>query len=114
VRFVLLFRNDPIAAGAMLAGGRAGAEFLEKTIGQFGGTVEDAIPVTGRYDAVVTCEFPSHEAMLAFSLSATSDGQYVEAMPAISRGELDTARSIAREVKSAQVRDAEQATPASP
>jgi uncharacterized protein with GYD domain len=101
VRFVLLFRNDPLAASAMLAGGSAGADFVEKTIREFGGSVEGAVAVTGRWDAVVS-DFPSHEAVLAFSLSASASGQYVEVLPAVSREGLDTAREIASRVARGQ------------
>jgi uncharacterized protein with GYD domain len=102
VRFVLLFRNDPLAASAMLAGGSAGADFVEKTIREFGGSVEGAVAVTGRWDAVVISDFPSHEAVLAFSLSASASGQYVEVLPAVSREGLDTAREIASRVARGQ------------
>lgn len=102
MRFVLLFRNDPVAAGLMLANGEAGVGFLKETIEEFGGLVDHIVPVLGRYDAVIVCKFPSQASIMAFSLSATSSGQYVEAMLAGDDGDLDVALEIARTVAQTQ------------
>lgn len=104
MRFVLLFRNDPVAASSMLAGGREGIDFLATTIGQFGGRLEpdDIVPVMGRFDAVAICDFPSYADALGFTLSAAASGQQVEALPAATGAELDAARDVARRVAAAQ------------
>lgn len=102
MRFVLLFRNDPTAALSMIVGGQSSAEFLEQAVGQFKGSAEQIIPVVGRYDTVVVCDFPSHADLLAFTMAANASGQQIEALPAATLVELNSVRDLSQQVASAQ------------
>ena len=109
MKFILLLtNNEPLAAGSMLTGGGGGAQHLVEAIAEFGGTVdrEDILPVAGRCDAVVSCELPTHAALVAFALAARASGVSVEAMPAIEADQLDEARAVAKRVAQAQAKSA--------
>jgi uncharacterized protein with GYD domain len=95
-RYLLLLRNNSVGAARMLDALTTGFDALPSQLEPYGGTVEQVYALTGRYDAAVLADFESPEGVLAFSLAATADGEYVEALPAFGRGELARAEEIAR------------------
>jgi uncharacterized protein with GYD domain len=112
LKFVLLVRNYPAGARAMLGAGSQHMAFQDSVVGEFGGDVTQHLTVAGQYDAVVVCEFPSFEAAVAFCLAATADGQYVEALPALDASALQEASQLAENVVRKQL-DAARTTPPS-
>lgn len=105
MRAVLLIKHDAVAAGSVLAAGTAAVDFLADAIAAFGGSAGEVIPVLGAYDVVAVCDFPTTEALLAFSMSAASNGQQVEVLHAAAREDLDKASMLARSVARAQQHD---------
>lgn len=106
MRYVLLLRNDdPVAAGLMLSAGRDGAQQVRQAIEQFGGWVQQVVPVAGRYDAVILCDLPSHAELMGLALSARASGYSIEAMPATTDDDLDKVRQISQSVAEIQSRN---------
>ena len=93
--YVLLLRNDAVAADLMLRSGSDGAKEQEQAVHAFGGKVIAQYAVIGRYDVVLVAEFAAHADCLAFSLGAARGGQSVEAMEALHPAEVDAARERA-------------------
>jgi uncharacterized protein with GYD domain len=102
IEAILLIRNEPGAAAGMLASGSRGATSQRAALKAFGGRAIFQRAVLGRFDAVVAAEFPSEDALVAFGLAASSAGQYVETLVAISPKKLDAARDIAASAAEAQ------------
>lgn len=98
--YVLLLRNDHRGAMQMLVAGAAGAEDQKAEIEAFEGRLRERFDVAGRFDSVLIAEFPDDDACLAFSLAATSHGQYAEVLKAFEEGTLDQARQ--RYIRAAQ------------
>ncbi|MBA2312208.1 MAG: GYD domain-containing protein [Actinobacteria bacterium] len=95
--YIFLLRNDASAARNMLLSGTKGAVAQAELLRRLGATEVKQFAVTGRFDAVVIADLPSQQAALAFSLGATSEGQYVELLPAHSAEDVDEARRLAEE-----------------
>ena len=81
----------------MLGGLVAGKEQFPLMLKRFGGEVIDVHAVSGRYDAVLIAEFPEKSAMLAYTLAATAQGQYAEALPVFEHDDLVRAEELMRE-----------------
>ena len=96
----------------MLEGLSAGWEGFDGVLGRFGGSLVDLHAVAGRYDAVVVADFDDAAAALAFTLAATSQGQYVEALPVFGRDEVKRAEEIAEKAKTTFMSDAARAVDA--
>jgi uncharacterized protein with GYD domain len=93
--YILLLRNDAVAADLMLRSGREGAKEQERAIEFLGGKVIKQCAVMGRYDVVLMVEFEQDADCLAFSLGAARGGQSVEVLPAFEPAEVDIARERA-------------------
>jgi uncharacterized protein with GYD domain len=104
-RYLLLARNSPVGAERMLAGLRAGLQDVPIALERFGGKFIDAYAVTGRYDAVVIADFEDSAAILAYSLLATAQGQYVEALEVFQDAELVRAEGILRHAQETYLSD---------
>jgi uncharacterized protein with GYD domain len=104
-RYLLLLRSDAVGAARMLDGLTTGFDEFPAQVARYNGTVEALYALAGRYDAAVVVDFAAPEGMVAFSLAATAEGQYVEALPAFRREELLEAEALARDAASSFGKD---------
>jgi uncharacterized protein with GYD domain len=93
---LLLIRNDAVGAARMLQGLTAGWDEFGSTLAGYGGELVDLYALAGRYDAAVIADFADPAGVLAFALAATSQGQYVEALPVFDRESAGRAEESAR------------------
>jgi uncharacterized protein with GYD domain len=96
VRYVILLRNEAMGADRMLRGLVSGRQEFPRALERFGGRLEDLHAVCGRYDAVAVVDFDDHAGALAFTLAATAQGQYAEALPVFSFEDLARASEVAQ------------------
>lgn len=96
MRFLFMIRNDAAGASRMLGGLSSGWDDFDDALRRFGGVLVTLYAVAGRYDAVAIADFDDDAAVLAFTLAATSQGQYVEALPVFGRDQVARAEKIAR------------------
>ncbi len=97
MRYVFLMRNDTGGAIQMLSSLVEGPQAFPAALERYGGRFIDVQAVMGRYDAILIAEFDDPAGALSYSLAATAEGQYVEALPAMSPDDLSRADAIARD-----------------
>lgn len=108
--FIILFRANEVASLQILGMGSEGAKEQRRVIRDYGGRVKTQVAVLGRFDLVLLAEFPSANDCLAYCLAANASGNYAEALPAFTPGEVDSARTKAQEVTSKLIARAGRAT----
>lgn len=90
----MLFRNDPAAAGQMLSRLVAGQDEYAAGVERFGGVLEAAYPLGGRFDLAAVVGFPDEGSCLAYSLAASAGGQYAEVMRIYESTDLERAEAV--------------------
>jgi uncharacterized protein with GYD domain len=109
-RYLLLARNTPEGAERMLGGLRTGLQDFPRALERFGGKFVTAYAVTGRYDIAVIADFKDTAAILAYSLMASAQGQYVEALEVYGKAELGRAQRILRMAQRSYLSDMKRLT----
>jgi uncharacterized protein with GYD domain len=101
VRYVLFLRTDAAGARTMLNGLSVGWDEFGSSLRRFGGELQELHAIAGRFDAIAIVKFGDPAGLLAFSLAATGQGQYVEASPVFDREDISRAETVAREAAEA-------------
>lgn len=92
--YVMLMKADRASGLGLLVSGKAGASQQEAAVRRLGGTVKGQWAVSGSYDLVVVCDFPTRESAFAFGMLQTAAGFYTDTLEAFEPDDVDRAAAL--------------------